>query len=151
MNMLAKTMANGQNESGPGGAANAITGPRHATPVREVPDMSFDGHYTDSPPPIKRSSVTLSDEDIRRCREIAQGENGVVRQIAIAIAEETGVSFREIMGVRRDPRTSQARQLVMYIARKKGLSLERIGYAMRKHHTTVLHGIRAEEKRRGER
>lgn len=97
------------------------------------------------------SFAILSPDDIRRCRMIAQGETGIIRQIALAVAEETGVPFKAIMGVRRDARTVQARQLVMYIARRQGLSLQRIGYAMCRDHTTVLHGIRAEEKRRGER
>jgi hypothetical protein len=150
--MLAKTLPKCQNESGPGGATNAITGPRHATPSGEVPAMSFDGHYTDSPTPIKvEQSAILSPDDIRRCRMIAERELGIVRQIASAVAEQTDVPFKAIMGVRRDTRTVQARQLVMYIARRQGLSLARIGYAMCRDHTTILHGIRAEEKRRGER
>jgi hypothetical protein len=36
--------------NGPGGASNATPGPRHATPVEEVPAMPFVGDYTDSAP-----------------------------------------------------------------------------------------------------
>jgi chromosomal replication initiation ATPase DnaA len=96
-------------------------------------------------------STMLTDDDVRRCRMISDGEIGIIRQIASAVADATDVPFKAIMGVRRDPRTVQARQLVMYIARRQGLSLQRIGYAMCRDHTTILHGIRAEEKRRGER
>jgi hypothetical protein len=93
-------------------------------------------------------SITLSAEDIKRCQMISDRELGIVRQIAVQVAEATDVPFKAIMGVRRDARTVQARQLVMYIARREGLSLQRIGYAMSRDHTTVLHGIRAEEQRR---
>lgn len=92
--------------------------------------------------------ITLSADDIKRCRDISNRELGIVRQIASQVAEATDVPFKAIMGVRRDARTVQARQLVMYIARREGLSLQRIGRVMNRDHTTVLHGIRAEEQRR---
>ncbi len=95
-------------------------------------------------------TFTLSDDDIKRCRMISDRQLGIVRQIAAQVSEATDVPYKAIMGVRRDARTVQARQLVMYIARRQGLSLTRIGMAMNRDHTTVMHGIRAEEKRRAE-
>lgn len=95
-------------------------------------------------------TFALSDADIQRCREIALAEIGIIRDIASQVSEATGVPHKAILGVRRDARTVQARQLVMYIARREGLSLKRIGYAMCRDHSTVRHGIEAEKKRRGE-
>ena len=113
--------------------------------------MPDDSQYSESHAPGKTErKVYLSSEDIIRCRAIATAEIGIIRGIAAEVAESTGVPHKAIMGVRRDARTVQARQLVMYIARRQGLSFERIGYAMCRDHSTVVHGVRAEEKRRGE-
>ena len=92
----------------------------------------------------------LSPEDVRRCRDIVLRDADRVAMIVSAVAEATGIHSKAILGVRRDKATAQARQLVMYIARREGLTFEAIAYQLRRDHTTILHGVRAEKKRRGE-
>lgn len=95
-------------------------------------------------------SPALSDDDIRRCREIALQRRDVVHEIAVAVAAETGVPVRAIYGRRRTTQISEARQLVMYIARKRGLTIPVIAMALDRDTATVQHGINAEKARRGE-
>lgn len=112
--------------------------------------MADASQYPDSAHFGKTAKSYLTAEDLRRCTEIDKAEVGIVSRITSEVAAATGVPHKAILGVRRDARTVQARQLVMYIARREGLSFERIGTAMRRDHSTVVYGVRAEEKRRGE-
>ena len=93
---------------------------------------------------------TLSDEDIRRCRQIALQRRDVVNEIAIAVSAETGIPKAMIYGKSRRRNVAEARQLVMYIAHLRGLSTTLIGMCLDRDHTTVMHGIKAEKARRGE-
>lgn len=72
-----------------------------------------------------------------------------VRDIANAVAAEAALPVDAIFGPRRDAEVAGARQIVMFIAWRRGFKLEAIGCALDRDHTTVLHGIRAEAKRRG--
>lgn len=113
--------------------------------------MADASQYSDSVPLGKtEQTAILTPDDIRRCRQIAEHEIGAIREIVSQVAEATGIPYKAIMGVRRDGRTVQARQLAMYVARRAGWSLPRIAYAFSRDHTTILHGVRAEAKRRGE-
>jgi len=58
------------------------------------------------------------------------------------VANRAGITEADILG------PSRLRQFVMYLAHKRGMSLPQIGRIMGRHHTTVLHGVRAEEARR---
>lgn len=52
--------------NGPEGCLQHPTGPRHATPVEEVPAMSFAGHYIESPPSDKAEDAWRSIGDVAR-------------------------------------------------------------------------------------
>lgn len=60
------------------------------------------------------------------------------------VYEETGVDPRYIMGKSRVPRIALARQMVMFLAREHtDYSYPRIGTALCRHHTTVMHGFQS--------
>ena len=91
---------------------------------------------------------TLSDDDIRRCRQIALQRRDVVSEIATAVSAETGIGKALIYGKSRRQSIVHARQLVMYIAHERGISEPLIGLAMNRDPSTVHHGIKAEKARR---
>lgn len=72
-----------------------------------------------------------------------------VAEIATAAAQEAGVALAAILGQTRRQSVARARQRVMFEARQRGLSYPEIGYALGRDHSTIIHGVRAEAKRRG--
>jgi hypothetical protein len=69
-----------------------------------------------------------------------------VRAIIVAVAAAYGVSPLEIVAHRRGRGIILPRQLVMYLARHfTTASFPEIGRALRRDHSTVLHGVRAVE------
>lgn len=93
--------------------------------------------------------MMLDPSDIQRCRALAR-EADAVREIAEAVAEEAGVPVGRIMGKTRTQHVAHARQLVYFIAHRRGIAPADIARAMRRDHSTVLHGIEAEAARRAE-
>lgn len=93
--------------------------------------------------------MRLSPEAIASCNAIFAAKRHSVHQIVDAVAQETGISAHDIMGESRKATIARARQIVMYEAHLRGLTLNQIGSAMGRHHTTIMHGIRAERARRG--
>lgn len=69
-------------------------------------------------------------------------------EIVQEVANETGVPWAKIMSRSNIRPHARARQLVMFVARRHGMSLIEIGRFLQRDHTSVLHGIRAEQKRR---
>lgn len=94
--------------------------------------------------------MMLSPETVAACASVFVRHRNTVLQIVDAVSEATGIPSRHILGPRRDAPTARARQIVMYEARQHGLSMKQIGDALGRDHTTVVHGIRCEEKRRAE-
>lgn len=79
---------------------------------------------------------------------------GVIRtdptmaEIAAQVAAERRISVSEMKGARRDALLAQARQEAMWLMRQQGRwTLPQIGRFFSRDHTTVIHGIRAHEKR----
>lgn len=72
-------------------------------------------------------------------------------QIAQQVADEHGVTVAELRGEGRRFKQSQARQAFMHRAyATERFSLQQIGnFLGGKHHSTVLFGIRAHERRAG--
>ena len=96
-------------------------------------------------------SFTLSPEDIRRCREIALGANGLIMDIARGVSEQTEIPITAILGDRKGKPLVQARWLICYIAHvQEGHGLEAIARVLKyKDHTGVHYGVVQELKRRG--
>ena len=73
-----------------------------------------------------------------------------VRQIAAEVCAQTGNSVIAVMGRSRAPHVCRVRELVCYIAHRRGLTLSQIGRALRRDHSTIKHAIENEVRRRAE-
>jgi len=93
--------------------------------------------------------MMLSPADLARCEEIANGP-ALVHSIVDAVALRTGFTGAEIMGARRWASLAAARQLVYFIANERGVNTPQIALAMNRDTSTVIHGIKAEQARRGQ-
>jgi len=72
---------------------------------------------------------------------------GLMRRVLDEVAAAAGVSVADILGPSRRARVVAARQAVMAVLHRRGWSSPRIGRALRRDHSTVLHGIRAHAAR----
>lgn len=94
-------------------------------------------------------TFTLSDDDIRRCREISIGKRELIMDIVRAVSEATGVPIDAIKGPRNFAEIVEARRIICYIAHvERGHTTTAIGRVISKDHSTVSHAARAEKKRR---
>lgn len=73
-----------------------------------------------------------------------------VRQIAIEVCSHTGNSVHAVFGRSRAAHVCRVRELVCYIAHRRGLTLSQIGRALRRDHSTIKHAIDNEVRRRAE-
>jgi chromosomal replication initiator protein len=87
--------------------------------------------------------------EVGRTTSIGPGEGGLgIEAIQRAVCGVLHVSAEELRSPRRRPNLVRARQLGMYVARNQTtLSLAEIARAFNRDHSTVLHSIRAIEKR----
>lgn len=92
-------------------------------------------------PHHRRKSTAVNDPMI-----MVESVKGLVRAAAIS----SGLTEADILGPSRQRFVCTARQWVMFEAQAAGFTLPQIGRVLKRDHTTVLHGIRAERKRRGE-
>ena len=92
--------------------------------------------------------TTLDAADMAAIRAAYGEKPQILRQIVEAVADATGVSADAILGESRVRRIARARQIVMFVAHRQGLSLTEIGQFLRRDHTSVLHGVRQEAERR---
>lgn len=92
--------------------------------------------------------MILSPEAFRACLKLATPNEARVDAIVRAVSEATGISRIAIYSQSRRREIAHARQIVMHEAHKQGLSVNQIARALNRDHTTILHGIRAEETRR---
>lgn len=67
---------------------------------------------------------------------------GTIHDIVAEVSVSTGIPPSQIMGRSRLAPVADARALCMFIARRQGFSLSRIGKSMNRDHTTVLAAIR---------
>jgi chromosomal replication initiation ATPase DnaA len=93
---------------------------------------------------------TLSPQDIIRCREISHANRDLIKDIAREISKRTGVSLTAIYSTERAKNVTAARHLVMYLARRSGITYEQIGNALARDHSTVIEAVKKERERRGE-
>lgn len=81
------------------------------------------------------------------CYQISR--HTVTAEIFARVERETGVSKAQIQGKSRIRGVAEARQMAMYLSDLEGRSLNQTGMMVNRHHSTVLHGIRAHAKRIG--
>lgn len=91
----------------------------------------------------------LSADDLARCAQISPRRSTPMPEIVREVSAATGISTAEIYGRSRIGKIAQARQIVMYLCREKGMTLTQIGNLLHRDHTTVMAGIEAEKRRRG--
>ena len=70
-----------------------------------------------------------------------------VLAIAAVVAAICDLSVDEILMARRDPARVTARQIIMYLARERGISGMEIARALRMDPATVAHGVRTVRER----
>lgn len=92
--------------------------------------------------------VHMTEDDIDFLPVVEDYRKSVMAEIVGEVSKTTGVSIIDIIGNRRIRHMVRARQMVMFIARREGMTLTEIGSYLRRDHTTVIHGIKAEYDRR---
>lgn len=93
-------------------------------------------------------TFVLSPEALAACQAVFAQHRSTVLLIVEAVSEATGIPTQHILSKKRTARIARARQIVMFEARQAGLSYHQIGTALGRDHTTIMHGIRMEKKRR---
>ena len=67
--------------------------------------------------------------------------------IVVTVAGQHGVTVQEMLSHRKDRQLCKARWEAMHRIRKEtALSLPQIAHIFRRHHTTIMHGIRRWEE-----
>jgi len=92
----------------------------------------------------------LDETDLQRCAEIrtANFERARLTRIVEDVSEMTEVPFAEIIGNSRSRAIAHARQLAIFVARREGFSYPVIGGFFNRDHTSCIHAVEAETKRR---
>lgn len=67
----------------------------------------------------------------------------LIMDTVMDVSDRYGVSISDILGKSREQDYVEPRQEVYLVLWASGLSLKRIGQALSRHHTTILHGARA--------
>lgn len=94
-------------------------------------------------------TFTLSDEDIKRCREINLGKHDLIMDIVKAVCEQLGIPVRAILSDARTRPLAHARWLICYIAHvDQGHGVEAIARVIKKDHSSVCYGVKMERERR---
>lgn len=95
------------------------------------------------PDKTKRKPLVLAIKRTSETFVLHSPERVTMRLIINVVSQRTGISVNEIMSPRRNKRAVEARQIVMYLARKHtSLSLPQIGKQLGgRDHSTVLHGV----------
>lgn len=88
--------------------------------------------------------------DIDRAQIRALFPRALLLDIAREVAAELALDHAEIMSGCRRFDVAHARQMVMFVAHRGGLSYSAIGRALGVDHTTVMHGVAAHARRVGE-
>jgi chromosomal replication initiation ATPase DnaA len=97
-----------------------------------------------------RAMNTMGHQPHEASKAIALPRIGSVAAIVREVSDATGIAAADIYGKSRMADIVRARQMVMYIARHNTkMSMQQIGKALNRDHSTVSHGVRAEAARRG--
>lgn len=94
------------------------------------------------------AQIRLSDKDRAEIKAIMSRAS--VRGFVKDVAREFGLTIDTLIGRSLEPKICRVRQIIWYRAHAEGYSLPQIGKVFGRDHTTIMHGIRNEKKRRGE-
>ena len=93
--------------------------------------------------------MTLDPSDIDRARVISLRLPAKTSALMREWSEACGIPLDVLLGPSREAWVVESRQGLMWVLRHRlGLSYPEIGRAVKRDHTTVLHGVKAEERRR---
>lgn len=93
--------------------------------------------------------MRLDPSDLSRAKAISMRMPAKTRDTILQWSEACGVSVDDLLGPSREAWLVEARQGLMWVLRHRlGLSYPEIGRAVRRDHTTAMHGVKAEERRR---
>lgn len=70
----------------------------------------------------------------------------VAKRVMQHVSDRTGVSVESMVGSGRSQQVLAARRRTCRLFQRLGYSLPNIGWAMHRHHTTVLHYLRMEAR-----
>jgi chromosomal replication initiator protein len=93
--------------------------------------------------------VTLDPSDLHRARAISIRLPSKTHAAMREWSEACAIPLDVLLGPSRERWVVEARQGLMWVLRNRlGLSFPEIGRAMKRDHSTVVHGVKAEERRR---
>ena len=93
--------------------------------------------------------MTLDPSDLDRARAISMRLPAKTHAAMREWSEACDIPLDVLLGPCREAWVVHARQGLMWVLRHRlGLSYPEIGRVMRRDHTTAIHGVRAEERRR---
>jgi chromosomal replication initiation ATPase DnaA len=100
--------------------------------------------------PISRGGVvTLDPSDLTRARAISMRLPAKTHATMREWSEACAIPLDVLIGPSREAWVVEARQGLMWVLRHRlGLSYPEIGRAVRRDHSTVVDGVKAEERRR---
>lgn len=73
-----------------------------------------------------------------------------IREMVVIASTVNLKSYNELLGPSRRAELCRLRERIYYEAARYGFSLSQIGRVFNRHHTSILNGLRNEQKRRGE-
>ena len=88
----------------------------------------------------------VNDADVKAARKIKYSP--LLRKIVFEVSAMTGIEAGEILGPKKTASLVLARDLVCFMARREGMTLERIADGINRHHTSVMEAIKREAARR---
>lgn len=95
--------------------------------------------------------MTLDPSDLHRARAISMRLPAKTHAAMRQWSEACDIPLDVLLGQSREAWIVEARQGLMWVLRKRlGLSYPEIGRVMKRDHATVMHGVKAEERRRAE-
>lgn len=95
--------------------------------------------------------MTLDPSDLDRARAISLRLPAKTSALMREWSEACGIPLDVLLGPSREAWIVEARQGLMWVLRHRlGLSYPEIGRAVKRDHTTAMHGVTAEQARRAE-
>jgi chromosomal replication initiation ATPase DnaA len=120
--------------------------------------MDFYNKYLDTARKLKnvqlinQSKIRELEKEIQRLKiqiinpkTIPQYDRELIK-ILSAVSESSMITQGDIIGLSRQRSVAVVRFCFMYIAHESGFTLSEIGRFLNRHHSTVIHGVRAFEK-----
>jgi len=84
-----------------------------------------------------------------RSSNTCNGPAFIWRTVARTISATHGIDLTDVLGRSTKREISNARQEIMFALRQRGWSYPRIGQVLGRDHTSIIHGVRAHERRLG--